>query len=241
MKWLKLTWCATNGCHWKTGAIAKTEKNKQVLDKLQVERERGITVKAQTASLFHSHQGQEYLLNLIDTPVSARLSEEEAFKQKFWVENFVWQFHSNMQVFILRQWSQLLVILTSSLNACHCEIVNSSNCFLSSFMAATAMTSEPFVRFDVFHCFTTITENKIDLGSKTVIVNVEYLLFIYCCRHVKKLHISDFNLAALTSNINNYSNIRPKWDMKIGLPILMSIDYTLNFHASLDFGIFPSL
>nr|XP_019956343.1 PREDICTED: translation factor Guf1, mitochondrial-like [Paralichthys olivaceus] len=51
-----------------TGAIVKTEKNKQVLDKLQVERERGITVKAQTASLFHSHQGQQYLLNLIDTP-----------------------------------------------------------------------------------------------------------------------------------------------------------------------------
>ncbi|TWW55803.1 Translation factor GUF1, mitochondrial [Takifugu flavidus] len=51
-----------------TGAIAKTDKNKQVLDKLQVERERGITVKAQTASLFYSHHGQQYLLNLIDTP-----------------------------------------------------------------------------------------------------------------------------------------------------------------------------
>ncbi|KAM4621549.1 translation factor GUF1, mitochondrial isoform 4-T4 [Polymixia lowei] len=56
-----------------TGAIAKTEKNKQVLDKLQVERERGITVKAQTASLFYTHQGQQYLLNLIDTPISAKL------------------------------------------------------------------------------------------------------------------------------------------------------------------------
>lgn len=51
------------------GAIDKTEKNKQVLDKLQVERERGITVKAQTASLFYSHHGQQFLLNLIDTPV----------------------------------------------------------------------------------------------------------------------------------------------------------------------------
>uniref|UniRef100_A0A3B3R414 GTP binding elongation factor GUF1 n=1 Tax=Paramormyrops kingsleyae TaxID=1676925 RepID=A0A3B3R414_9TELE len=54
-----------------TGAIAKTDRNKQVLDKLQVERERGITVKAQTASLFYTHQGQTYLLNLIDTPVSS--------------------------------------------------------------------------------------------------------------------------------------------------------------------------
>jgi translation elongation factor EF-4 len=39
-----------------TGAIATTDKNKQVLDKLQVERERGITVKAQTASLFYKYQ-----------------------------------------------------------------------------------------------------------------------------------------------------------------------------------------
>lgn len=41
-----------------------------MLDKLQVERERGITVKAQTASLFYNHEGETYLLNLIDTPVS---------------------------------------------------------------------------------------------------------------------------------------------------------------------------
>jgi elongation factor 4 len=41
----------------------------QVLDRLQVERERGITVKAQTATLFHTAEdGQRYLLNLIDTP-----------------------------------------------------------------------------------------------------------------------------------------------------------------------------
>ena len=45
-------------------------KNKQVLDRLEVERTRGITVKAQTASMFYTAQdGQEYLLNLIDTPV----------------------------------------------------------------------------------------------------------------------------------------------------------------------------
>uniref|UniRef100_A0A8C6KE33 GTP binding elongation factor GUF1 n=1 Tax=Nothobranchius furzeri TaxID=105023 RepID=A0A8C6KE33_NOTFU len=59
-----------------TGAIAKTEKNKQVLDKLQVERERGITVKAQTASLFYHHKGQQYLLNLIDTPGHVDFSYE---------------------------------------------------------------------------------------------------------------------------------------------------------------------
>ena len=52
-----------------TGTISATDKNQQVLDKLQVERERGITVKAQTASLIYEYRGDTYLLNLIDTPV----------------------------------------------------------------------------------------------------------------------------------------------------------------------------
>src|SRR5580692_4417646 len=51
-----------------TGTISSRQKNEQFLDKLQVERERGITVKAQTASLFYEYNGQTYLLNLIDTP-----------------------------------------------------------------------------------------------------------------------------------------------------------------------------
>ncbi|XP_017454675.1 translation factor GUF1, mitochondrial isoform X1 [Rattus norvegicus] len=59
-----------------TGTIDKTQKNKQVLDKLQVERERGITVKAQTASLFYSFGGKQYLLNLIDTPGHVDFSYE---------------------------------------------------------------------------------------------------------------------------------------------------------------------
>ena len=40
------------------GAIDKADKNKQILDKLQVERERGITVKAQTASVMYSPTGK---------------------------------------------------------------------------------------------------------------------------------------------------------------------------------------
>jgi small GTP-binding protein len=38
------------------------------MDKLQVERERGITVKAQSASMIYENEGIRYLLNLIDTP-----------------------------------------------------------------------------------------------------------------------------------------------------------------------------
>lgn len=40
------------------GAIKSDTKNKQVLDKLQVERERGITVKAQTASVIYRYEGK---------------------------------------------------------------------------------------------------------------------------------------------------------------------------------------
>ncbi|KAJ2490745.1 Translation factor guf1 mitochondrial [Coemansia sp. RSA 2050] len=59
-----------------TGVISKTGKNKQVLDKLKVERERGITVKAQSVSMFYEHKGQRYLMNLIDTPGHVDFSYE---------------------------------------------------------------------------------------------------------------------------------------------------------------------
>jgi translation elongation factor EF-4 len=50
-----------------TGTI-EAGGNKQVLDKLDVERERGITVKAQTCSMLWNHKGEDYLLHLVDTP-----------------------------------------------------------------------------------------------------------------------------------------------------------------------------
>lgn len=59
-----------------TGTISKRLKAEQFLDKLQVERERGITVKAQTASLFYEYKGVTYLLNLIDTPGHVDFSYE---------------------------------------------------------------------------------------------------------------------------------------------------------------------
>ena len=50
-----------------TGTI-QAGSNKQVLDKLDVERERGITVKAQTCSMIYNYKGEDYLLHLVDTP-----------------------------------------------------------------------------------------------------------------------------------------------------------------------------
>ncbi|CAK9162879.1 unnamed protein product [Ilex paraguariensis] len=63
-----------------TGTIKRGHGQPQYLDKLQVERERGITVKAQTATMFHSHNfhgtDTSFLLNLIDTPGHVDFSYE---------------------------------------------------------------------------------------------------------------------------------------------------------------------
>ena len=50
------------------GGLTDREMKAQVLDSMDLERERGITIKSQTASLRHSVGGRDYLLNLIDTP-----------------------------------------------------------------------------------------------------------------------------------------------------------------------------
>src|SRR3989440_11419652 len=52
----------------RAGAITEREFQNQILDDMDLERERGITIKASAVTVFHDHKGEKFMLNFIDTP-----------------------------------------------------------------------------------------------------------------------------------------------------------------------------
>ena len=74
-----------------THTLTEREMEDQVLDSMDLEREKGITIKSHAIQMVYNYKGEKYILNLIDTPGHVRVSRPRPYPISTWPSTMTWR------------------------------------------------------------------------------------------------------------------------------------------------------